>query len=77
MNRERRKFLKMLLIGSGAFLVGKVFGPLSSRFLDHPVSNGKDMPKPESKAFRIVEDKKVLSIFDETGEEIFQIDKSA
>ena len=69
MNEDRRKFLKIALIGSASFIVGKILGPLFSKFLDNSSS------KTSSGSFRIVEDKKVLSIYDNSGEEIFQIDK--
>jgi len=34
MDENRRKFLKIIFIGSGALLMEKVLGPLFSRFLD-------------------------------------------
>lgn len=77
MNKDRRKFLKILLIGSGTLLVGKVVGPLFSGLLDN--SKTKEAALSEnSGSFKIVEDKKTFSIYDRSsGEEIFQIDKGA
>lgn len=63
MDENRRKFLKVMLIGSGAFLAEKIFGPLFSQF-----------NKTGFRNFQIVENKEKLSIYDSSGEEIFQID---
>jgi hypothetical protein len=68
-DKNRRKFLKIVFIGSGVFLVEKIFGPLSSIFL-----NGS---KSGLRSFHIVENSERLSIYDKNGEEIFQIDKGA
>jgi len=72
-DKNRRNFLKILLIGSGVLVVGKILSPLLSRSL-----NGSS-PGPAAqnnlRAFRVVENKKILSIYDNSGEEIFQIDK--
>ena len=70
MNKNRRNFLKILLIGGGILLIGKFLGP---RILDI-FSRG---PKTEKDFgnFRVSEDKKELIISDQTGEEIFIIDK--
>lgn len=83
MNEERRKFLKIVLISGTSFMVGKVLGPLFSKILDgNLVKDNYRVPdKPESdnktdtSLFRVVENKKMLSVYDATGEEIFQIDK--
>jgi len=79
---NRRKFLKIILIGSGTFLVGKILEPLFSKslFSDEPLAKTNSLTKingGDSHAFRVVEDKKSLSIYDNSGEEIFQIDKGA
>ncbi|MCK9351238.1 MAG: hypothetical protein M0P76_00465 [Candidatus Pacebacteria bacterium] len=82
MDKERRNFLKIILIGSGTLLAGKVLGPLFSRRLDSsftrtdPSDNINSLAKSSS-SFKIVENDKVLSIYDNAGEEIFQIDKGA
>jgi len=70
-DNNRRNFLKIILIGGGTFIAGKVLGPLFSNSLINPPA------KDKSSAFKIVEDKKVLSIYDNSGEEIFQIDKES
>jgi hypothetical protein len=71
MDKDRRKFLKIILIGSGTLLAGKVLGPLFSSLLDDSST------KNDSTAFKVSEDEKNLSIYDSSGEEIFQIDKEA
>lgn len=71
MDTKRRKFLKVLLIGTASFIVGKISGPLLSGFF------GDSFSKSESTLFRVVENKKRLSVYDDSGEEIFQIDKGA
>ena len=77
MDVNRRKFLKITLIGGTAFLVGKVIGPLFSKFInassDSSASSARNIPV----TFNVVEDKKGLSIYDNFGEEIFQIDNKA
>ena len=70
MDESRRKFLKIILIGSGTLVVGKIFDPLFSKFLDNSST------KSEPQAFKVVENKKILSIYDTSGEEVLQIDKS-
>lgn len=84
MDKDRRQFLKILIVGGGTLLAGKILSPLISLFSDVDkkpedtpgASMGVDRQNP-AKAFRVVEDAKILSIYDEAGEEIFQIDKSA
>ncbi len=77
MDKNRRKFLKILLIGGGTLLVGKIMGPLFSKSLDNSVSITPDSSdsKKDSTPFKLAEDEKSLSVYDEAGEEIFQIDK--
>lgn len=70
MDINRRKFIKILLIGGASFIVGKTLGPLYSKFFDNT-----PVVKNDSTLFKIVENAKELSIFDSSGEEIFQIDK--
>lgn len=69
MDIDRRNFLKIILIGSGALLVEKVLGPLFSEFSDNSST------KNNSTTFQVIEDKKSLSIYDSSGEEVLQIDK--
>ena len=74
MDKNRRKFLKIVLIGGGTLLVGKVLNPLFSALDDSSAKIG--LPeKTAPKAFHVVENKKIFSIYDNSGEEIFQIDK--
>lgn len=81
MNENRRKFLKVMFVGGGAFLAGKVLGPLFS-FFSEDQSNPNTKVKNNLKKttlgnFLITEDKKKLSIRDSSGVEIFQIDNEA
>ena len=69
-DKNRRNFLKLMLIGGGTLIVGKIFGPLFSRFSDDSSA------KNDSAAFRVIEDKKNLSVYDDSGKEVFQIDKT-
>lgn len=73
MDKKRRKFLKILAIGSGTLLMGEVLSPLLSKLLDNSSTKAKDKPSP--KAFRVVENETILSVYDNSGEEIFQIDR--
>ena len=72
MDKNRRNFIKILLIGGGTLLVGKLFGPkILNLFSSEPeMEIGKDLNN-----FNITEDKKELIISDKGGEEIFIIDK--
>ena len=74
---NRRKFLTVILIGSGAFFVEKFLTPLFSRFLNDSPTPAKTVlsDKTDFENFKVVENKKILSIYDSSGEEIFQIDK--
>lgn len=77
-DNNRRRFLKIILIGSGTLVVGKVLGPFLPRFFNVSSTEASSpLTKTDSSAFRVVENKKVLSIYDNSGEEIFQIDKGA
>ncbi len=69
MNKNRRKFLKLVLIGSTAFVAGKVFGPFITKFSS--TSQAK-----ASSAFRVDEDDQSFLIYDDTGAEVLQIDKT-
>lgn len=66
-----------MLIGSGTFLVEKVFGPLFSKFLNNPPVQTGLPHKTDLGGFQVVENKKVLSVYDDddSGEEVLQIDK--
>ncbi len=69
LNEGRRKFVKILLIGGASFMVGKILGPLYSKF-----STGSSTKK-DSTAFKISEDEKSLAIYDSSGAEVLYIDK--
>ncbi len=71
MDKDRREFLKVILIGGGVFLIGKVFDPLFSKFSTYLSAKNSSSP------FQVIEDRKRLSIYDHSGEEIFQIDKES
>ncbi len=59
-------------------MVGKIIGPLFSKlFLDDISAKNDSTPANDSVSFRVVEDKKTFSVYDDSGEEIFQIDKGA
>lgn len=77
MNENRRKFLKIIFIGSGVLLAEKVLGPMFSKFLDGSSAKTDSSNKTSFKDFQVVEDKKGLSVYDSTGEEILQIDNKA
>lgn len=70
MNINRRNLIKFILIGSGAVLLGKVFGSGFSNLFSAPKTE-KDLG-----GFRVTEDKKELIISDRSGEEILIIDKT-
>ena len=77
MDKNRRNFLKIILVGSGTLLAGKVLGPLSSKFLDGSFNKTDSSTKNDFRDFQIVENEKILSVYDNSGEEIFQIDNEA
>ncbi|MCX6751586.1 MAG: hypothetical protein NT161_02350 [Candidatus Nomurabacteria bacterium] len=70
-DKNRRNFLKILLFGGGAIVLGKVLGPTISKLIDGPST------ETNFQNFKTVENKKGLTIFDKTGEEIFEIDNGA
>lgn len=78
MDKNRRQFLKIVFIGSGALIIEKILGPFFSKSLnvalDAPVV---DKPKRKRQtAFKVVEDDKIFAVYDHTGEQIFEIDKT-
>lgn len=79
MDKNRRKFLKILLVGSGTLLVGKIFNPFFSKFSDNSFAKTDSSSKTKTSLgdFEVVENEKKLSIYDDSGEEIFQIDKGS
>ena len=69
LNKDRRNFLKIMLVGGGVLVAGKFLGPVFSRFMNGP------SVETNFTSFRAVENNRTLTIYDSTGEEIFQIDK--
>ena len=75
MDKNRRTFLKVLFVGSGALLAEKVLGPLFPRFFSNSFAKTASTNKKIGyRNFQIVENKRNLSVYDNSGEEIFQID---
>jgi len=68
MNKSRRNLLKFLLIGSGALLLGRIFGPGLLKFFFPPKM------EQDFNEFKVTKDRKELIIFDKAGEEILIID---
>lgn len=77
MDKNRRKFLKIILVGGGALIVGKVLDPIFSKSMNNPLTKADPPAQTSRSEFKIVENKKILSVYDRHGEEIFQIDKEA
>lgn len=74
-NVNRRRFLTAMLVGSGAFLAERVLSPLFSRFAND-TSAKRDLPdKSDPVDFKVAQNKKGLSVYDGSGEEILQIDR--
>ena len=72
MKLERRQLLKLMLLGGGAFLAGKILGPSINLF-----SSEQDFGKITNfKNFRIVETGKELKFYDRRGNEILTVDKA-
>jgi hypothetical protein len=76
-DKNRRNFLRIILVGGGTFIVGKILSPLFSKSFIKSLDNRLTPRNTNVQAFRVIEDKKVLSVYDDSGEEIFQIDKEA
>lgn len=77
MDTNRRKFLKIILIGGGTFVLGRLLDPFLSKLVEEGEKRVSiPSPKPTSSLFKIVEDEKFLSIYDDSGQEVFQIDKT-
>ena len=74
---HRRKFLTVMLIGSGALLAEKILGPLFSFFNDPSSIRNSLSNRSDPRGFKIIENKKGLAVYDGSGEEILQIDKEA
>jgi hypothetical protein len=67
MNQNRRKFLKILLIGSGLLFVW--------RFLPIRFSSSKEKGLNLGGNFRVTEDGEKLIFFNQKGEKIFVLNK--
>lgn len=79
MDANRRNFLKVMLLGSGVLMAEKFFGPLfPGFFVDSAARTGSEKKQlavsASHNAFRIVEDGGTVSVYDDLGEEILQID---
>lgn len=75
-DKNRRKFLAVMLIGSGTFLIEKFLDPLFSKFLNNNPPVKTDLTNQvDLESFKITKDKKVLSVYNNSGEEVFQIDE--
>ncbi|PIU75159.1 MAG: hypothetical protein COS76_02325 [Candidatus Portnoybacteria bacterium CG06_land_8_20_14_3_00_39_12] len=68
MNEERRKFLRILLIGMGAFLLWKILPREFSFF-----NSKKELSV--GKKFRTIEEGEKLIFFNEKGEKLFTVNK--
>lgn len=68
-----------MLIGSASLMVGKVFGPLFSKLINNFNSdtNSSGLGKIDPPKFKLMENDGTMSILDNSGEEIFQIDNKA
>lgn len=73
MDTQRRKFLKTILLVGGFFIVQKLVPPalLKAQALREPRDPRR---KTTGGAFKVIEGGKKVSVRDESGEEIFQID---
>jgi hypothetical protein len=70
MDKDRRNFLKISLLGGGALLLAKIFG---SDFMNL-FSREKETKLTDFQGFKVSEDNKELVIYDKNGEAIFIID---
>lgn len=65
----------MMLVGSGAFLAERILSPLLSMFTNDSSAKRDLLNKSDPEDFKVVENKNNLSIYDNSGVEILQIDK--
>ena len=68
-NRRRRNIIKLGLLGVGAFVLGKIFGPSIDLFSDEWDGQTFDF-----KNFRVVENSQGLAFFDKVGNEILVLE---
>lgn len=71
-NLYRRNLLKLLAVGGGAFLVGKLSGPVLDYFTGDKVISMRDFQD-----FSFVETNRELKVLDKDGDEILIVDKDA
>lgn len=71
-NLYRRNLLKLLVVGGGAFLVGKLSSPLADFFVGNKMISMQDFQN-----FKFVETNRELKILDKTGSEILIVDKDS
>lgn len=80
MDKQRRKFLKTVLAVGAFFVVQKIVPPL---FLQESAPARPVRPPRRKKTnetgdgITVIDGKKIVSVRDESGEEIFQIDNEA
>ncbi|MCC2630431.1 MAG: hypothetical protein K0S38_240 [Candidatus Paceibacter sp.] len=68
---DRRNLIKLLFVGGGAFVVGKLFGSFIDLFTDNVIST------TEFKNFKFVETEKTMTISDKSGEALLIVDKDS
>lgn len=73
MDKNRRTLLKLALIGGGLFIVGKVLSPILSKFSTESEEKAEG---GSVQNFTMVKNDKNISVLDEKGEQIFEIDNS-
>lgn len=69
-NKDRRNLLKILVFGSVAYVATKFLTPVVSKFLEGPSVT------KEFDSFKTVENKKGVTIYNKSGEEIFIMDNN-
>jgi len=75
MEENRRKFLKYLFIGAGAFILGKALHSTTNLFSSGKSSSEANTKEYLFKNFRIVETDEELSFYERGGDEILIIEK--
>lgn len=71
-NPYRRNFLKFLLIGGGAFIVGRFANPFINFW-----NGDKVLDERNFQDFKIVETGKTLKVFDKEGKEVIIVEKDS
>ena len=71
LNARRRNVIKLGLLGAGAFVLGKIFGPSISLF-----SGSWDGQEYDFKNFRVIENGQELGFFDRLGNEILILENN-